>query len=90
MTFMYISPKMSAYSTDFHETKYMSLLIKDDELLEKYNKSFGKIKNSIKTEFDSQRVYNDKYLKAKIKPFNEKNNSIIKYERKIFNLFVYL
>ena len=30
-------PKMSAYRIDFDETKYMSLLIKDHELLEKYN-----------------------------------------------------
>ena len=30
-------PKMSAYKKDFDETKYMSFLIKDDELLEKYN-----------------------------------------------------
>ena len=30
-------PKMSAYRRDFDETKYMSFLIKDDELLEKYN-----------------------------------------------------
>ena len=28
---------MSAYRKDFDETKYMSFLIKDDELLEKYN-----------------------------------------------------
>ena len=28
---------MSAYTGDFDETKYMSFLIKDDELLEKYN-----------------------------------------------------
>ena len=28
---------MTAYSKDFDETKYMSFLIKDDELLEKYN-----------------------------------------------------
>ena len=30
--------KMSAYRKDFDETKYVSSLIKDDELLEKYNK----------------------------------------------------
>ena len=30
-------PKMSAYRKDFDETKYMSFLIKDDELLEEYN-----------------------------------------------------
>ena len=29
---------MSAYRKDFDETKYVSSLIKDDELLEKYNK----------------------------------------------------
>ena len=28
---------MSAYRKDFDETKYMSFLIKHDELLEKYN-----------------------------------------------------
>ena len=28
---------MSAYRRDFDETKCISLLIKDDELLEKYN-----------------------------------------------------
>ena len=70
---------MSAYSREFDETKYMSFLIKDDELIEKYNEIWGKIKNSIKKELDSEPVYNEKYLKAKIKPYNGKNNnSIIK------------
>ena len=45
----------------------MSFLIKDDELLEKYNGIWEKIKNSIKKEFDSEPLYNEKYLKAKIK-----------------------
>ena len=30
-------PKMSAYGKDCDETKYVSFLIKDDKLLEKYN-----------------------------------------------------
>ena len=30
-------PKMSAYRRDFNGTKYMSFLIKNEELLEKYN-----------------------------------------------------
>ena len=30
-------PKLSACRRDFDETKYISFLIKDDELLEKYN-----------------------------------------------------
>ena len=45
----------------------MSFLIKDDELLEKYNGIWEKVKNSIKKEFDSEPLYNEKYLKAKIK-----------------------
>ena len=35
---------MSAYRKDFDETKYMSFLIKDDELLEKYYAIWEKIK----------------------------------------------
>ena len=39
---MYIFPKMSAYRRDFHETRYMYFLTKDDELLDKYNKVWEK------------------------------------------------
>ena len=49
-------------------------LIKDDELLEKYNEILGKVKNIIKKEFDSKPVYKEKYLKAKIKTYNGKIN----------------
>ena len=31
-------PKMTAYRKDFDETKHIYFLIKNDELLEKYNK----------------------------------------------------
>ena len=34
-----------------------------------------KVKNIIKKEFDSEPVYNEKYLKAKIKSFNAKMNT---------------
>ena len=37
-------PKMSAYRRDFDENKYMSFLIWDDELLEKYNEIFKNVK----------------------------------------------
>ena len=33
---------MSAYSRDFDETKYISFLINDGELLEKYNEIWKK------------------------------------------------
>ena len=71
---MYISP-MSVYRRHFDETKYMSFLINDDELLEKYNNIWEKIKNDIKKEFDSEPVHNKNYLKAKIKSYNGKDNT---------------
>ena len=54
---------MSAYREDFDITKYTSFLIKDDELLEKYNEIWENVKNSLKKNFDSEPVYNEKYLK---------------------------
>ena len=66
---------MSAYRKDFDETKYMSSLIKDDELLEIYNEIWEKVKNIVKKEFDSQPVYNEKYLKAKLKSYNGRMNT---------------
>ena len=41
-------PKISAHRRDFDETKYMSFLIKDDELLEKYSEIWDKVSNSMK------------------------------------------
>ena len=41
-------PKMRVYRREFDETKYISFLIKNDELLEKYNEIWEKVKNSIK------------------------------------------
>ena len=66
---------MNASRRDFDETKYTSFLIKGDELLEKYNEIWEKVKNSIKKEFDSQPAYNEKYLKAKIESYNGKINT---------------
>ena len=39
---------------------------------EKYNEIWGKFKNNIKTQFYSGSVYNEKYLKAKIKSYTGK------------------
>ena len=50
----------------------MSFLIKDDELLEKYNKIWEKVENSVRKEFDSEPLYNEKYLKVKVKSYNGK------------------
>ena len=54
---------------------------------------FGKkLKKASKKKIDSERVYNEKYLKAKIKFYNEKiktNFHNNKYQKKVLNLFVY-
>ena len=53
----------------------MSFLIKDNELLEKYNKIWDKVSNRIKKGFDIEPVYNEKYLKTKIKSYESKINT---------------
>ena len=50
----------------------------------------GKKLNSIKKEFDSEPIYNNKYLKAKIKSYNGKINTNFhnkKIPKKVLNLF---
>ena len=73
---------MSTHRRNFDETKYMFILIKHDELLEKCNEIYEKVKNSNKKEFDSEPVYNEKYIKAKIKSNNGKINTV-SYKNKI-------
>ena len=48
----------------------MSFLTKDEKLLEKYNEIWKKVSNIIKKEFYSKPVYNEKYLKTKIKSYD--------------------
>ena len=67
--------KMRAYRKDFDETRYMSILIKNDELLEKYIEIWNKVSKVIEKGFDSEPVYNDKYLKTKIKSCEGKINT---------------
>ena len=63
---------MSAYRRGFNETKYMSFLIKSDELLEKYSEIWDKVSNFIRKGFDSEPVYNEDYLRPKIKSYEGK------------------
>ena len=58
---------MSSYRSDFDKTKCVPFLIKDEKLLEKYNKIWKKVSNIIKKEFDSNSVYNEKCIKSEIK-----------------------
>ena len=49
------------------ETKWMYILIEDDDFLEKYNTVWDKATADIKKEFDSEPAYNKTFLKTKIK-----------------------
>ena len=51
---------MSPNETDFDESKQTSFLIKDNELLEKCNEIWEKVKNSIKKEFNNEPLYSEK------------------------------
>ena len=77
---------MNAYAKYFDKSsKYMNHLVKDEKILKKYLKIWNKIKSLIKKELNSEPVYNDKYIKTKIKIIN-----IMKYQ-KIMNIeHVYL
>ena len=50
-------------------------LIKYEKLLEKYNEIWKKVNNITNNEFDSNAVYNEKYIKTKIKSYNGKINT---------------
>ena len=48
----------------------MSCLIKDDEVWEKYNKIWDVIKNKLSIKFHSKPIYDQKYVKAKVREFD--------------------
>ena len=45
-------------------------MIKDDEVWEKFDKIWDVIKNKLGIKFKSQPIYNQKYLKAKVREFD--------------------
>ena len=50
--------------------KNMSFLIKDDMCLNKHNEIWNKIKETLSIKFHSLPVYDEKYIKAKVREFN--------------------
>ena len=55
----------------------MSFKVRDNKLLKKYNKIWGKVSDLMNIEFDSETVYgdNDKYIKRKIKIYEDRMNT---------------
>ena len=50
----------------------MNLLVNDKKILGKYSEIWNKIKRLIKKEFNSEPVYNDQYIKTRIKIYIDK------------------
>ena len=80
---LHIMPsKTSAYVKSYDgQTKWMYFFIKEDDLLQKYNTILDYVTASIKNEFDSEPVYNNEFLKTKIKSHGDEVTDF--YDKKI-------
>ena len=66
-----ILPQMMAYIKYFeNDGKKMSFLIKYDEVREKYEEIWKVIKNKLGIKFHSEPIYEQKYLKAKVREYD--------------------
>ena len=66
-----ILPQMSGYIKYFENgRKNMSFLIKVKEVWEKYEQICNVIKNKISTKFHSKPIYENKYLKTKVREYD--------------------
>ena len=64
-------PQMSGYIKYFENGgKSMSFMLKNDDMLDKYNEIWDKIKETLNVKFHSMSVYDEKYIKAKVREFN--------------------
>ena len=64
-------PQMSGYIKYFENGgKSMSFMFKNDDMLDKYNEIWDKIKETLNVKFHSMSVYDEKYIKAKVREFN--------------------
>ena len=48
----------------------MSFIIKNDDVLDKYDEIWDKIKETLNLKFHSMPVYDEIYIKAKVREFN--------------------
>ena len=66
-----VLPQMSGYIKYFENGgKNIFFVIKNDNVLDKYNEIRDNIKEELNTKFDSITVYDEKYIKAKVREFN--------------------
>ena len=62
---------MSGYIKHFENGgKHMSFVIKDYDVLDKYNDIWNKFKKTLNIKFHSMPVYDEKYIRTKVREFN--------------------
>ena len=68
---------MIGYVKHFDGNKTMPFNVSDNKLLKKYAKIWEKISNLMNIEIDSEPLYgaNDKYIKTKIKMYEDRMNT---------------
>ena len=73
-----VLPKMEGYVKNFNDggkdknNKLMPSCIDDKKILEKYETIWTKIEDLKNIELNASRVYNDGYIKTKIRTYGEK------------------
>ena len=70
-----ILPQISGYMRYFDIGKNMSFKIEDGNVCLEYNETWNKIKKTLNTRFHSQLIYDDKYIKTKVKEFSRVINT---------------
>ena len=66
-----ILPRMTGYVKYFENgEKNLSFVIKDDDVLDKYNEIWDKSKETLNIKFHSMPVYDERYMKTKVREFN--------------------
>ena len=69
--------QMSGYIKYFENSgKNMSLKIEEESVYLKYAEIWNKIKSMLNVKFHSQPIYDDKYIKTKVKTFNNTINTL--------------
>ena len=72
-----ILPQMSGYIKYFDNGgENISFKIADESVYLKYTEIWSKIKKSLNTRFHSQPIYDDKYIKTKVKTFSSMMNTL--------------
>ena len=87
-----VLPQLSGLIKYFENNKKIMSFLADDDLIFKYNKIWKKIKKLLGVEFDSQPVYDEKYIKTRVKTEGKviTNLQTIKFQKKILIILVLL